>query len=100
MKQTRTGYELLQATVAEMSSDPAAFDVPVDQDKLKGILERDKGPRFVTIQVAREGVSRNGRNYSPRSSSPSPSRSRRTCGSPKLRARPVACRSSAAGGEA
>lgn len=64
MKKLRTGYETLQATVQEMSADPAAFDVPIDADKIKGILERDKDPRFVTIQVAREGVSRNGRNYS------------------------------------
>ena len=50
MKKTRTGYEVLRATVAEMSADPAAFDVPIDQDKVKGILERDKDPRFVTIR--------------------------------------------------
>ena len=64
MKKTRTGYAVLSATVTEMSADPAALDVPLDQTKLKGILERDKDPRFVTIQVAREGVSKNGRNYS------------------------------------
>jgi hypothetical protein len=66
MKKTRTGYAVLSATVAEMSPDPAAgsIDIPVDTGKIKGILERDKDPRFVTIQVAREGVSKNGRNYS------------------------------------
>jgi hypothetical protein len=64
MKKTRTGYEILQATVQEMSSDPAAFDVPLDQSKIKGILERDKDPRFVRLMVAREGVSKNKRNYS------------------------------------
>ena len=46
MKQTRTGYEILSATVQEMSADPAAFDVPVDTEKVKGILERDQDPRF------------------------------------------------------
>ncbi len=39
MKKTRTGYEILSASVQEMSADPAAFDVPIDQDKVKGILD-------------------------------------------------------------
>src|SRR3954470_9918094 len=68
MKKTRTGYEVLSATVAEMSADPSAspanIDIPLDANMLKGILERDKDPRFVTLQVAREGVSKNRRNYS------------------------------------
>lgn len=47
-----------------MSADPQSFDIAIDTEKIKGILERDKDPRFVTLQVAREGVSKNGRNYS------------------------------------
>ena len=38
------------------------FDI--DKTKIEKIMKRDKNPLFVTIQVAREGVSKNGRNYS------------------------------------
>ena len=56
MKKTRTGYEILKATVQEMGEDPAAgIDIPVDEAKLKAITEQDEHPRFVTLQVAREG---------------------------------------------
>lgn len=62
----RHGYETLRARIAEMSpdADGGSIDVPVNQDKIKKILERDKNPMFVTLQVAREGVSKNKRNYS------------------------------------
>jgi hypothetical protein len=49
---------------ADPSVSPADIEIPLDATKLKGILERDKDPRFVTLQVAREGVSKNRRNYS------------------------------------
>ena len=40
MKKTRTGYEILNATVQEMGEDPAAgIDIPVDETKLKAITE-------------------------------------------------------------
>lgn len=67
MKKTRTGYETLAATVAEMKDTVETgdgIDIPIDTSKVQGILERDKSPRFVTIQVARETVSGNKRRYS------------------------------------
>ena len=65
MKITRYGSEILGASIAEMSADVGAggLDIPVDEAKVKKILERDQDPMFVTIQVAREGVSKNKRLY-------------------------------------
>lgn len=64
MKITRYGSEILGASIAEMSADVAGtLDIPVDETKVKKILERDTDPMFVTLQVAREGVSRNKRLY-------------------------------------
>lgn len=62
----RYGYETLGATISEMSGDVSggSVDIPVDSGKVSKLLERDKNPLFVTIQVAREGVSKNGRIYS------------------------------------
>lgn len=64
MNITRYGSEILGASIAEMSSDvDGKLDIPIDETKVKKILERDTDPMFVTIQVAREGVSRNKRIY-------------------------------------
>lgn len=62
----RHGYETLKASIAEMTNtvDGGDIDFDIDKTKIEKILKRDKNPLFVTIQVAREGVSRNGRNYS------------------------------------
>lgn len=62
---TRFGYETLGASIAEMEATAEAgkIDVPVDTEKVKKLLSRDQDPMFVTIQVAREGVSKNGRIY-------------------------------------
>lgn len=66
MKKTRTGCEVLQATVTEMAAsiDSGDIEIPVNADQIKGILERDDKPMFVTLQVMREGVSKNRRRYS------------------------------------
>lgn len=62
----RYGYETLDASISEMSAVATGgeIDVPVDNSKVEKLLTRDKDPMFVTIQVAREGVSKNGRIYS------------------------------------
>lgn len=62
----RYGYETLGAKISEMSAsvDGGTVDIQVDETKVKKLLERDKNPMFVTLQVAREGVSKNGRRYS------------------------------------
>lgn len=66
MKKLRQGSALFQATVAEMSNDlSGSIDINVDESKIKPILERDKNPMFVTLMIAREGVSKNRRNYTP-----------------------------------
>lgn len=61
----RFGHETLDATIAEMSASATggAVEVPIDATKVQKLLSRDKDPMFVTIQVAREGVSKNGRIY-------------------------------------
>jgi len=61
----RYGYETLGASISEMSTtvDGGSVDVQVDASKVEKILARDKDPMFVTLQVAREGVSKNGRRY-------------------------------------
>ncbi len=61
----RFGHETLDATIAEMSAqaDGGSVAIPVDSAKVEKLLKRDTDPMFVTIQVAREGVSKNGRIY-------------------------------------
>lgn len=64
----RTGYELFDAQVAEMDTtvqDALAQDlVPVDKALLDNVAADDPNPLFVTMNIAREGVSKNGRHYS------------------------------------
>lgn len=62
---TRFGYETLGATISEMTNtvEGGSHDIPVDAEKVKKILARDSDPMFVTLQVAREGKSKNGRIY-------------------------------------
>jgi hypothetical protein len=62
----RRGYETLQASITEMTNavDGGELQFDIDKTKIEKILKRDQNPLFVTIQVAREGVSKNGRNYS------------------------------------
>lgn len=61
----RFGYETLGASISEMSTDVTGGDIDIQlDDRVKKLVERDKDPMFVTLQVAREGVSRNGRFYS------------------------------------
>src|SRR4051812_7415316 len=48
------------AATAEQSSD---FAIEVDTSKIENLLKRDKDPMFVTLPVACEGRSVNGRNY-------------------------------------
>jgi len=61
----RFGHETLDASIAEMSptATGGAIDVSVDATKVEKLLKRDQDPMFVTIQVAREGISKNGRIY-------------------------------------
>jgi hypothetical protein len=61
----RFGHETLDASIAEMSptATGGSIDVAVDATKVEKLLARDKDPMFVTIQVAREGISKNGRIY-------------------------------------
>lgn len=63
---TRRGRETLVAQIAEMTTEAAggSFDIQIDAEKVKKILARDSDPMFVTLQIAREGVSKNGRRYS------------------------------------
>lgn len=64
----RTGYELFDAKVSEMDiSVEAALAqelVPVSKDLLDSVAADDPNPLFVTMNIAREGVSKNGRHYS------------------------------------
>lgn len=63
----RTGYEVFEANVAEMRSDVDMQQnelVPVSQELLRAVSEGDDNPLFVTMNIATEGVSRNGRHYS------------------------------------
>ena len=62
---TRRGRETLVAQIAEMTTEPTggSFDIKIDAEKVKKILARDNDPMFVTLQIAREGVSKNGRRY-------------------------------------
>lgn len=65
-KQTIYEGRITQETViAEMSTDGLSgkIDVPVDADLLREIVGDDASPMFVTIEVAREGKSRNNRYY-------------------------------------
>src|SRR4051812_11873348 len=58
--------EPYSATIAEMSvtaDKSVGFDIEVDKTKIDNILSRDKNPMFVTLPVACEGRSVNGRNY-------------------------------------
>jgi len=54
------------ATIAEMTADAEAsgdIAIPIDTAKIQKILERDKKPMFVTMPIACEGTSENGRKY-------------------------------------
>jgi hypothetical protein len=62
----RTGHELFDAQVAEMTkaTDPVDNElVPVSQELLTSVSEGDDHPLFVTLNIATEGVSKNGRHY-------------------------------------
>ena len=61
----RRGYETMRANIAEMTTSADAGDISfeIDDAKVQKLLARDSDPMFVTIQVAREGVSKNGKNY-------------------------------------
>jgi len=61
----RRGYETMAARIAEMTTTAEGGDIDfeINKEKVSKLLERDKDPMFVTIQVAREGVSKNGKNY-------------------------------------
>lgn len=61
----RRGYETMPARIAEMTTsvDGGDIDFDIDPSKVEKLLKRDNDPMFVTIQVAREGVSKNGKNY-------------------------------------
>lgn len=64
---TRTGSIVYEANVAEMqhSADVQANElVPVDEALLRAVSEGDSNPLFVTMNIATEGVSKNGRHYS------------------------------------
>jgi hypothetical protein len=63
---TRTGHFILEAQVAEMQSDLSVTEtelVPVAKELLEAVAEGDDNPLFVTMNIATEGVSKNGRNY-------------------------------------
>src|SRR5689334_19453100 len=53
------------ATIAEMSdnADAGDIDISVDKTKIDAILASDQKPMFVTLPVATEGTSANGRIY-------------------------------------
>ena len=57
--------ESYTATIAEMSdnADADAGDISVDNTKIDAILASDQKPMFVTLPVATEGASANGRIY-------------------------------------
>ncbi len=64
----RTGYELFDAQIAEMDSSIKSAQkqelVPVDAQLLQDVAADDPNPLFVTMNIATEGVSKNGRHYS------------------------------------
>lgn len=63
----RTGFEIFEANVSEMNAsvESASTDiVPVSADLLRAVSEGDDKPLFVTMNIATEGVSKNGRHYS------------------------------------
>lgn len=64
----RTGYEVFDAQVAEMANaieeTKAQELVPVDAQLLHDVAADDPSPLFVTMNIATEGVSKNGRHYS------------------------------------
>src|SRR3954452_2567880 len=58
--------EPYSATIAEMAAtaeSTADFAIDVDKSKIDNLLARDKKPMFVTLPVACEGTSVNGRIY-------------------------------------
>jgi hypothetical protein len=58
------GFVTEPAVVMEMTSDGnGEIDVPVEEGLVAKLIEGDKDPMFVTIEVINEGVSRNGRAY-------------------------------------
>lgn len=63
----RTGFEIFDAEIAEMRS-AADVDkdslVSVSPELLAAVSEGDPDPLFVTMNIATEGVSKNGRHYS------------------------------------
>lgn len=63
----RSGQIIMEATVAEMQHSADVTDkdlVHVDEAKLRAVSEGDDNPLFVTMNIATEGVSKNGRHYS------------------------------------
>ena len=65
MNKSRHGFQAFPATVVEMTDDRDARDelVNVDPALLEKVSEGDDKPQFVTINVAVEGVSKSGRNW-------------------------------------
>lgn len=58
------GFITEPALVMEMTADGVGtIDVPVEDGLIAKLIEGDKNPMFVTIEVINEGVSRNGRSY-------------------------------------
>lgn len=60
----RSGYAVFNAQIAEMRADGADDLVPVSPELLRGVAEGDSDPMFVTMNIATEGTSKNGRYYS------------------------------------
>lgn len=64
----RTGHAIFEAQVAEMQTEvaeaAAAELVSVRPELLKSVAADDQNPLFVTLNIATEGVSKNGMNYS------------------------------------
>src|SRR4051794_24926996 len=56
-------YSASIAEMADTAEKTAEFDIAVDKSKIENLLARDKNPMFVTLPVACEGRSVNGRNY-------------------------------------
>lgn len=62
----RAGHQVFDASVAEMRSDLTSDTkelVVVDPALLQAVAEGDDNPLFVTLNIATEGVSKNGRLY-------------------------------------
>lgn len=59
------GYSTQPAIVAEMTNgvETPVIDVPIDKELIEKVIDGDKSPLFVTIEVLNEGVSRNGRSW-------------------------------------